>query len=344
VSKNRLCEGEMHTVKMLLKKRETVLGLIIIILVAIITPLAPSFLTYDNITNILKAYTVLGIFSIGVLLVIISGGVDVSFTAIAQVVQYVVVYILLNYFTGNITVAIIMALIIGTTMGLFNGFLIYHYNMPAIIITIATQSLFYGLLYVITKGKFLYEIPRYFWRLADAKIFVDSANAAIGLSVVTVIWFFLALFFSLLLRYTIMGRSIYLIGCNRTAAQRAGINVLKTTLFIYGVTGAISAIASIVHVSIVQTVVPSSIVGQEMQVIAAVVLGGASITGGRGTVAGTVLGVLLFSILSNALTLLKISSYWYNVFIGIIILGSVIINAVQEIRQRRHIVRVNVAE
>jgi simple sugar transport system permease protein len=329
---------------MLFKKRETVLGLIIIILVAVITPLAPSFLTYDNITNILKAYTVLGIFSIGVLLVIISGGVDVSFTAIAQVVQYVVVYILLNYFTGNIALAMLMALVLGTAMGLLNGFLIYHYNMPAIIITIATQSLFYGLLYVITRGKFLYEIPRYFWGLADAKIFVDSANSAIGLSVVTVIWFAMALFFSLLLRYTIIGRSIYLIGCNRTAAQRAGINVLNTTLFIYGVTGAISAAASIVHVSIVQTVVPNSIVGQEMQVIAAVVLGGASITGGRGTVAGTVLGVLLFSILSNALTLLKISSYWYNVFIGIIILGSVIINAVQEIRQRGHIVRVNVAE
>ena len=327
---------------MFLKKRETILALIILFLVIIIAPRAPSFLTYDNITNILKAYTVLGIFSIAVLLVIISGGVDVSFTAIAQVTQYVVVYTLLHYFTGNIFIAMLMAVIVGALMGLFNGFLIYHYDMPAIIITIATQSLFYGLLYVITGGKFLNNIPKYFWTLADTRLFADSMNSAIGLSLVTVLWFGLALIFFLLLRYTVIGRSIYLIGCNRVAAQRAGVNVLKTTLFIYGVTGAISGIASIVHASIVQTVVPSSIVGQEMQVIAAVVLGGASITGGKGTVAGTVLGVLLFSILSNALTLLKISSYWYNVFIGIIILGSVVINAVQEIRQRRHIVRVNV--
>jgi simple sugar transport system permease protein len=334
----------MRNIKIIFRKRETILALIILVLVAVITPLAPSFLSYDNITNILKAYTVLGIFSIGVLLVIISGGVDVSFTAIAQVVQYVVVYVLLNYITGNIIAAVLMALVIGTALGLLNGFLIYHYNMPAIIITIATQSLFYGLLYVITHGRFLYEVPKYFWDLASAKIFATGVNGTVGLSVVTVIWFIMALFFSLLLRYTIIGRSIYLIGCNRAAAQRAGVNVLATTLFIYGVTGAISAVASIVHVSIVQTVIPNSIVGQEMQVIAAVVLGGASITGGKGTVAGTVLGVLLFSILSNALTLLKISSYWYNVFIGIIILGSVIINAAQEIRQRRHIVRVNVAE
>lgn len=332
----------MNKIKMLIKKRETILALIIFILVVIISPRAPSFLTYDNITNILKSYTVLGIFSIAVLLVIISGGVDVSFAAIAQVVQYVVVYVLLNYFTGNIFIAMFLAVTIGALMGLFNGFLIYHYNMPTIIITIATQSLFYGLLYVITGGKFLYDIPKYFWRLADTRLFTDSANPAIGLSLVTVLWFLLAFVFSLILRYTIMGRSIYLVGCNRVAAQRAGISVLKTTLFIYGITGAISGIASIVHVSIVQTVTPSSIVGQEMQVIAAVVLGGASITGGRGTVTGTVLGVLLFSILSNALTLLKISSYWYNIFIGIIILGSVIINAIQETRQRRFIVRVNV--
>jgi simple sugar transport system permease protein len=334
----------MGILKGFLKKRELILALIILTLVFIITPLAPSFLTYDNITNILKTNTVLGIFSIGVLLVIISGGIDVSFTAIAQVVQYVVVYVLLNYISGNIFISMIMALVIGAAMGLFNGFLIYHYKMPAIIITIATQSLFYGLLYVITHGRFLYEVPRYFWDLASAKIFTAAGNAGIGLNVVTVIWFAIALVFSLLLRYTVIGRSIYLAGCNRTAAQRVGVNILKTTLFVYGVTGAISAVASIVHVSIVQTVIPNSIVGQEMQVIAAVVLGGASITGGRGTVSGTVLGVLLFSILSNALTLLKISSYWYNVFIGFIILGSVVINAVQEIRQRKNIVRVSITE
>ena len=334
----------MNVLMRILKKRETVLALIIIVLVIVVSSLAPNFLTYDNITNILKSYTILGIFSLGILLVVISGGVDVSFTAIAQVVQYAVVYILLNYFTGNIFIAMIMALAIGTLMGLLNGFLIYHYNMPAIIITIATQSLFYGLMYVITHGKLLYEVPPYFWTLADAKIFTLAGNKNIGLSVVTVLWFVMAFGFSLLLRYTILGRSIYLIGCNRTAAQRVGVNILGTTLFVYGITGAISAVASIVHVSIVQTVIPNSIVGQEMQVIAAVVLGGASITGGKGSVLGTVLGVLLFSILSNSLTLLKISSYWYNVYIGAIIIGSIVINAIQEINHRKNMVRVNVAD
>ncbi|GMO53674.1 MAG: ABC transporter permease [Termitinemataceae bacterium] len=334
---------KMNTIKRLLKKRETILALIILVLVAIISPRAPSFLSYDNITNILKAHTVLGIFSIGVLLVIISGGIDVSFTAIAQVVQYAVVYVLINYMTGNIVIAMIMAIILGTAMGFLNGFLIYHYKMPAIIITIATQSLFYGLMYVLTHGRFLYEVPPYFWELSNAKVF-SAGNGSIGLSVVTLIWFFMAVLFAFILKFTVVGRSVYLIGCNPAAAERVGVNILKTTLFVYGVTGSIAAIASIVHVSIVQTVIPSSIVGQEMQVIAAVVLGGASITGGRGSVLGTFLGVLLFSMLSNALTLLKIPSYWYNVFIGGIIIVSVIINAVQEFRQRKNIVRVNVAD
>ena len=334
----------MSVLLKILKNRESILTLIIVVLIMIVSSLTPNFLTYENITNILKSYTVLGIFSLGILMVIISGGVDVSFTAIAQVVQYIVVYALLNYFTGNLAIAMVMALVTGTLMGLFNGFLIYHYKMPAIIITIATQSLFYGLLYVITRGKLIYEIPPYFWTLADSKIFTLAENKNIGLSVVTVVWFVMAFGLSLLLRYTILGRSIYLIGCNRTAAQRVGVNILGTTLFVYGIIGTISSIASIVHVSIVQTVIPNSIVGQEMQVIAAVVLGGASITGGKGSVLGTVLGVLLFSILSNSLTLLKISSYWYNVYIGVIILGSIIINALQEIHQRKTMVRVSVAE
>lgn len=330
----------------ILKKREAILAIIIAALIIIIASLAPNFLSYENLSNLLKSYTVLGIFSLGVLLVIISGGVDVSFTAIAQVVQYVVVYILLRCGFGNMYLAIIMAVFAGVVMGLLNGFLIYHYKMPAIIITIATQSLFYGLLYVITRGKLLYEVPSYFWSLADAKFFtvMNRDGVPVGLSLVTLIWFIMAFVLSLLLRYTILGRSIYLVGCNQTAARRIGVNLLKTTLVIYGTTGAISSIASIIHVSIVQTVIPNSIVGQEMQVIAAVVLGGASITGGKGSVLGTVLGVLLFAILSNSLTLLKISSYWYNVFIGAIIIGSIIINAVQEIRQKKNIVRVNVAD
>ena len=152
----------------------------------------------------------------------------------------------------------------------------------------------------------------------------------------------MSIILAFILHKTVIGKSVYLIGGNAVAAERVGINIRKTILFVYGLAGAIAGIAAIAHVSIVQTVIPNSIVGTEMAVIAAVVLGGASITGGKGSVLGTFLGVLLFAILSNSLTLLRISSYWYNVFTGAIILLSIAVNALQELAQERRKIRVKV--
>ncbi|EPF32243.1 hypothetical protein HMPREF9194_00238 [Treponema maltophilum ATCC 51939] len=334
----------MNKIQVILKKRETTLFIIILALVVFVSLRVPSFFTYENICNVLKSYTVVGIFSLGVLLVIISGGFDVSFTAIAQVSEYIVVWLLLKHIQGNLVVAFFLAIIAGTLLGLFNGFLIDHYKMPAIIITISTQNLFYGILYVITKGKLLYEIPSYLWPLSNAKILpaIAENGSTYGLSTVTVLWLGLSIFLAFILRKTVIGKSVYLIGGNAVAAERVGINIRKTILFVYGLAGAIAGIAAIAHVSIVQTVIPNSIVGTEMAVIAAVVLGGASITGGKGSVLGTFLGVLLFAILSNSLTLLRISSYWYNVFTGAIILLSIAVNALQELAQERRKIRVKV--
>lgn len=328
----------------LLKSREMLLGVTILLLLVMNSLLAPSFLTYTNIVNLLKSFTVLGIFSLGVLLVIISGGVDVSFTAIAQVVQYAIVYLFLNGMQGNIFLAFLFAIIMGTALGLFNGYLIHRFKMPAIIITIATQNLFYGLMYVITKGQLIYVIPEYFWKISNTMLFKQvAANGAVsGISMTTVIWFILSIGIALVLRFTVLGRSVYMLGGNPVASQRIGVNSGKITMLVYGTMGAVAAIGGIVHVSIVQTVIPNSIVGQEMQVIAAVILGGASLTGGKGSVLGTFLGVLLFAILSNSLTLLQISSYWYNVFTGAIILISILLNAFQEMHQQNQKIRVRV--
>ncbi len=161
---------------------------------------------------------------------------------------------------------------------------------------------------------------------------------------VTVLWIVMAILLAVVLKKTVIGRSVYWIGGNALAAERVGINMRKMALFVYGLTGAIAGVGSLAHVAIVQTVIPNSIVGTEMSVIAAVVLGGASITGGKGSVFGSFLGVLLFAIVNNSLTLLQISSYWYNVFTGAIIVLSIILNAVQERQQKKRIIRVKVDE
>ncbi len=336
----------MNYILPILKRRESLLSFLIFILIILVSSLSSNFLTYENITNILKASSVTGIFSLGVLLVIISGGFDVSFSAIAQVSQYFSVWMLLNYLPqGGLLVTFFLAITVGGLLGLFNGYLIDHFSMPAIIITISTQNLFYGVMYVITKGRLLYEVPSYIWPLSNTKIFeaVAANGATYGISMVTVVWIVLAIGLAIFLKYTMIGRSIYWIGGNKRAAQRIGINTKRTTILVYIIAGMIAGIAAIAHVSIVQTVIPNSIVGTELPVIAVVILGGASIKGGKGSVWGTVLGVILFAIVSNSLTLLQISSYWYNVFTGGIIITSVILNALQEIQQQKRIIRVNVS-
>lgn len=336
----------MEKIKNILKKREALLAIIILVYSTFVAIMSPNFLTYGNLTNVLKACSVTGIFSLGVLIIIISGGFDVSFTAIAQVTEYFCVYFMVNWFTnGNLLLTILLAILAGGLLGLFNGFLIDHFKMPAIIITISTQNLFYGLMYVVTRGKLLYTIPDYIWPLADGKLFkvAQAVGAPNGLSYVTVLWFGMAIVLDFVLRKTTFGRTVFWMGGNRVAAERVGVNMFKTTLLVYGLAGAIVGVGSIAHVAIVQTVIPNSIVGTEMSVIAAIILGGASISGGKGSVLGAILGVVLFQIVNNSLTLLKISSYWYNVFTGAIIIFSVILNATQEIQQSKRMIRVKVA-
>jgi simple sugar transport system permease protein len=150
-----------------------------------------------------------------------------------------------------------------------------------------------------------------------------------GLSVLILVWVAVIAVSVYILRYTSLGRNIYCIGGNAVAARRVGINVFRTQIFIYGYMGFLAGIASIVHFILVLTVVPNSIVGKELEVIAAVVLGGANIVGGSGTLFGTVLGVILFAMMSNGLTLMRVSSYWYKVITGLIIIVSVGVSAYQ---------------
>lgn len=337
----------MKSIVAIVKKREAVLGLIIVVLSLYVSSQAPSFFTYENMVNVLKASSVTGIFALGVLIVIISGGIDVSFVAIAQATQYFTVWVLLKHITGgNLIITFLIAVVMGAALGFFNGYLIDHFKMPAIIITISTQNLFYGIMYVVTRGKLLYEIPAYIRPLADTKLFVQTAanGATYGISTVTILWLVLAILVSFFLKVSITGRTIYWVGGNTLAAERVGINIKRTTLLVWTLAGAIAGIASIAHVAVVQTVIPNSIVGTELPVIAVVILGGASIKGGKGSVSGTILGVLLFAIVSNSLTLLQISSYWYNVFTGFIIVVSIVLNAVQDLQQKKRMIRVKVDE
>ena len=330
--------------KRLLRYNETYLAILIILLCTAITIAKPSFLTFENFAQFLESYSMIGIMAVGTLFVLILGGTpDVSFTAIAQVVEYAVVVMTMRW-GGNIFLAFLAAAVMGTLMGLVNGIIIHSFRVTTIIVTIATLSIYFGMLYVITGGKLINGVPELYRSFSAVLIFphVSKIGATYGLTLHPIIWLGALLLGWFILKRTFLGRSIYAMGGNETAAERVGIRTLWTRVFVFSFVGCLSGVAAIVHVSIVQSVVPNIIVGKELEVIAAVVVGGASVFGGRGTIIGTFLGVLLFAIMSNGLTLLSISSYWFGVIIGVVIVAAVTIGAYQQLRQSRSRVNVKV--
>lgn len=328
--------------KKLLRHNESYLFILILLISIIITIANPNFLRFENILGFLKSYSMVGIMAVGTLFVLILGGTpDISFTAIAQVVEYATAVITLAI-GGNIFFAILMACIMGMIMGIINGLIIHHFRVSTIIVTIATFNIYYGLMYVITKGKLINVVPKMFENFGNTLLFPTTTEigGTYGLTLMPILWLASLILGWFILRKTFLGRSIFAMGGNEVAAERIGINTMFVRIFVFGFVGFLSGLAAIVHLSIVQAVVPNIIVGKELEVIAAVVIGGASVFGGRGTVIGTFLGVLLFAIINNGLTLLNVSSYWYNITIGIIITSAVTVSAYQKLRQSR--TRVNV--
>ncbi len=333
--------------KKLLQKHESYVFLAIILLTIVITALNRNFLTLENIFDILKSYSFIGIMSIGVLVVLISGGIDISFTAVATVGQYIMAVIITKY-TGNIFLAFAISIVIGMLLGLFNALLIHMFNIPTIIVTIGTLNIFYGLLIVFSGGRWIYNLPVWFARFAEIRVLtlINANGIPYGLSIITVIWIAVIAIAAFILRFTVLGRSLYAVGgCgfNKSPAQRAGINVFRIQIFVYTFMGFIAGIAGVIQALLVQTVAPNSIVGKELNVIAAVIVGGAGISGGTGTITGTILGVMLLAILSNGLTLMRVPSYWYDVVIGFVILLSVSASALQQKRKLQRAIAVEEA-
>lgn len=330
--------------KKLLAYHETYVFLAIVILAIVITALNPNFLTLENLLDLLRSYSILGVMAIGVLFVLISGGIDISFTAVATVAAYVMTIVTIRY-GGNIITAFLIAMIVGTMLGMLNASIIYFFNIPSIITTIATLNIYYGILTVLSGGKWIYAFPDWFRQFAGIKLFTltNPEGISYGLSVVTVIWLACLLLAWIILRYTLIGRGLYAMGGNPASASRAGFNILFLQMFVYSFMGLMSGIAGVIQVLLVQTMAPNSMVGKELDVIAAVVLGGASLTGGVGTLLGTVLGVLLIAILSNGMTLMRIPSFWYNVFIGLTILISVSFSAYRRRKKERKAIIIEAA-
>lgn len=314
------------TIKDLSKKYEFYLFIIIISLCILFSFFTKEFLTIENFLDLLTNYSFLGIMSAGMLIVLISGGIDLSFTAIATISEYMIALIIINY-NGNLLTAFIVSCFIGIILGCFNAFIIYYFKAPSLIVTIATLNIFYGFIILVTKGRWIYNFPTWFREMRNIFEFTAGNGKEYEIALPILLLLFVFIITYILLNYTFLGRKIIAFGGNQEAARRMGFNIFHITIFVYAFMGFLAGVGAISHVLIVQTVQANAIVGRELEVIAAVVLGGASLAGGKGTILGTILGVTLIAIMWNGLILMGISSYWQPVILGLIIILSVISSA-----------------
>jgi simple sugar transport system permease protein len=287
----------------------------------------------QNLFDLLTSYAFVGILALGLLVVLIAGGIDISFTATASVAQYVALAVTIAY-GGNWFTVFALAVSIGIALGAINALFIQKLRIPSIIVSVATLNIFYGLLVFATGGKYIYSLPDWFSTGIFWFEFDWGKDSSYGVNLQILILGLGFLVTWLLLNRTNIGRQVYAMGGNPDAAQRLGFHTFGLNMLVYCYMGAMAGVASLVQAQLAQSVAPTVLVGKELDVVAAVVLGGASLTGGVGTVFGTFLGLTLLAVLQNGLILLGVSSYWSPLFVGLVILISVSVTAWSQ-RERR---------
>ena len=282
-----------------------------------------QFLTLGNLTSLLNNNAVNLIWAVGLLVVLVAGGIDISFAVAASVVQYVAVYCFQALGGGNWILGFFVCGFLGIGLGLINAVLIHGFRIISIVITIATFNAYFGLLMFFTKGRFIYNLPDW-W---TDRIFIFEHQSASGtwselnLAVAVMVGCVAATAF--LLKFTTIGRQLYAFGDNPEGAHRAGVNIWVMQCVAFGWMGLMAGIAGLMQVNIVKEVVPNALYGRELDVLAAVVLGGARLGGGRGTILGCILGVMFVAITQNGLNLLGVSPFAFQMIIGAAILVAI---------------------
>jgi simple sugar transport system permease protein len=307
----------------LLARNEALVSLILLAFCAVTAWLEPSFLSLATLFDLLRNGIVIAMFAVGVLLVLASGGIDVSFTAIAAFAMYVATKAMVAFgFGDSMLVAFVVAGGIGLLLGLINAFFIATLGLPTLIVTLGTLSVFRGFLLTFVGTQLITAVPvgmRTFSRTMLIR-FTDSDGTFVSLPAAFLLVVAAAVLTSVLLNRTMLGRSIYALGGAPESALRVGVNVQGVQYFVYAYVGALSGLAGIVHGSLARVANPFDLVGLELSVIAAVVLGGARLSGGHGNIVGTLLGVALIVVINNSLILLGIPTTWQNVVTGGLIL------------------------
>lgn len=290
------------------------------LLVVVVSILSPSFLTTKNIFNVLRQTSVNAIIAAGMTFVILTGGIDLSVGSILAISGAVCASMLVS--GTNIIIAVIIALVIGAVVGFLNGFVISKGKLQPFIATLATMTILRGLTLVFTDGKPI-TLGSGDLAVAFGKI---GGGTILGIPTPAIIMIVVFLVCGYVLKNTTMGRHTYALGSNEDAAKLSGLNTDKIKIAVYTASGILSAVAGIIITSRLYSAQPTAGESYELDAIAAVVLGGTSLTGGKGKISNTIVGALIMGVLSNALNLLDVSSYYQMMIKGVVILIAVLLD------------------
>jgi simple sugar transport system permease protein len=311
-------------------RTESVLLAAILVTAIVFSLSSPYFFTLSNLVNLIEAYSVTTILAAGAFVVLVSGGIDVSFTATASASQYLAAYLIAQ--VGRPAApALALGAILGAALGCINALLTYYLRIVSIIVTIATSSIYYALLIYFTNAEEIYNLPDW-WSGRITFLRFATASGVVKITLPIVVMIAVVLLTQYLMAWTRIGRQVYALGGNPEAASRVGVGVLRVQLLAYGYLGFLAAVAGFVQAGRVHQAVPTAMAGQELNVLAVAILGGASLVGGVGSVGGVVLAVLFLAMLQNGLNLVGVSSYFFGVVIGLAILISVSLTAYAEYR------------
>lgn len=282
----------------------------LVVVFIILTFISPSFLTANNLTNVIEQTTVTAIIAIGMTFVIITAGIDLSVGSTAAI-SGVVGVSLMVYHGMNWPLAVLLGTLVGAAVGLGNGLLITFGNLNPFIATLGMQGVIRGLDYIWTNGKVVFGVPQGFGVLGSGQV--------AGIPVALMILIFVSVIAYLLLSRTRLGRYTYAIGSNQEAARLSGIPITNYKIAVYVILGLLAGFGGMIASSRVYSGQPNFGLGLELDVIAAAVIGGASLFGGQGTIIGTLIGAFLIALIRNGSVLLDINSFYQEVIIGVVI-------------------------
>lgn len=324
--------------KNVLRKNEFYVALMIIGLVILIQLKSGQFFTPNNLVDLARSCIIPCILTVGVMIQLVASSIDVSFPAIAMLSMYVVTNLATKYqYTGPVIFLFLFAAIIGFLLGSLNGILAAWLKLPTLIITLATSSIFMGILQGVLRCRVIAVMAEPLEKLGKSYLYV-GVNEKTGLTSplpsLFLLMVFVVLFVYLFMNYTVLGRSIYAFGGDQVSAQRIGVNTTFVQYFVFAFMGILSGIGGLTRTILTGSCQPTTLEGYEMLCIAAAVLGGTRLSGGVGSVSGAVSGVILLMLVNNNLILLGIPTYSSKFFTGIFIFLGISMSSYQALKRK----------